>query len=87
MHNIFLDHNQILRDTYRITNIPGIIVHGRYDVVCPVENAFELHRAWPKSQLRILPDAGHAAGEPSIADALLKATAEIASLLTHGQSN
>lgn len=87
MNNIFLSHNQILRDAYRLTNIPGIIVHGRYDVVCPVENAFDLHRAWPQSQLRILPDAGHSAGEPSITDALLKANAEVAHLLTHGQDN
>lgn len=87
MHNIFLNHNQILRDAYRLSNIPGIIVHGRYDIVCPVENAFELHQAWPQSQLRILPDAGHSAAEPSITDALLKATAAIASLLTRGQNN
>lgn len=87
MNNIFLSHNQILRDAYRLTNTPGIIVHGRYDIVCPVENAFDLHRAWPQSQLRILPDAGHSAAEPSITDALLKANADIASLLTHGQSD
>ena len=85
VHNSFLSHNQLLRDAYRLANIPGIIVHGRYDVVCPVENAFQLNQAWSKSQLRILPEAGHSAGEPSITYALLKATADVASLLTHGK--
>lgn len=82
INNIFLSHNQILRDTYRLAEIPGIIVHGRYDVVCPIENAFELNRAWPISQLRIIPDCGHAAGEPGITNALIKSTMEIASLLS-----
>lgn len=82
VNNIFLDHNQILRDAYRLADIPGIIVHGRYDVVCPIENAFELQRAWPRSQLRIIPDCGHAAGEPGITNALVKSTAEISRLLS-----
>ena len=82
VNNIFLSHNQLLRDAYRLANIPGIIVHGRYDVVCPIENAFDLHRAWPRSQLRIIPDCGHAAGQPGITNALIKSTAEIARLLT-----
>lgn len=85
INNIFLSHNQILRDAYRLAEIPGIIVHGRYDVVCPIENAFELHRAWPISQIRIIPDCGHAAGEPGITNALIKSTAEIAHLLTRDQ--
>lgn len=82
VNDIFLGHNQILRDAYRLAEIPGIIVHGRYDVVCPIENAFELHWAWPQSQLRIIPDCGHAAGEPGITNALIKSTDEIARLLT-----
>lgn len=77
----FLDHNQLLRDADRLADIPGIIVHGRYDVVCPIENAFELHSAWPRSQLRIIPDSGHAAGEPATVNALIKSTTEIARLI------
>ena len=78
----FLAPNQILRDAYRIRGIPGTIVHGRYDVICPIENAFELHRAWPQSELVIVPDAGHAASEPGITDALLQATQKVARQLT-----
>lgn len=74
----FLEANQLLRDAHRIASIPGFIVHGRYDVVCPVENAWELHEAWPGSQLRIVPDAGHSAAEPGITDALLRALAAMA---------
>lgn len=81
MNDIFLDYNQLLRDAHRLADIPGIIVHGRYDIVCPIENAFELHRAWPGSQLRVIPDSGHAAGEPGITNALIKSTVEISRLL------
>lgn len=74
MNNSFLEPDQILRDAKRLADIPGIIVHGRYDIVCPVENAWSLHRVWPQAQLNIIPDAGHSASEPGITDALVKAT-------------
>lgn len=74
MNNSFLAPNQILRDAHKLRDIPGVIVHGRYDVVCPVENAWELHKAWPKSKLQIIADAGHSAMEPGIAEALVAAT-------------
>ena len=77
----FLAENQILRDIDRIRHIPAIIVHGRYDVVCPVEQAWALHRAWPEAELRIIPDAGHSAGEPGIVDALVEATNRFAERL------
>lgn len=82
INNSFLSLNQILRDAYRLADIPGIIVHGRYDVVCPIENAFQLQKAWPRSQLRVIPDCGHSAAESGITDALVKSTVEIAALLT-----
>lgn len=66
--------DQLLRDAGRIADIPGVIVHGRYDVVCPVANAWELHKAWPKSQLVITPASGHSAFELENIDALVKAT-------------
>jgi proline iminopeptidase len=74
MNDSFLAPDQILRDAKRLADIPGIIVHGRYDIVCPVENAWSLHRVWPQAQLNIIPDAGHSASEPGITDALVKAT-------------
>ena len=58
----------------RIRHIPAVIVQGRYDVVCPMETAWALHRAWPEAQLQIVPDAGHSAFEPGITRALIAAT-------------
>lgn len=70
----FIQANQILHHAQRLAGIPGIIIHGRYDMVCPVRNAWELHQAWPSSELQIMPLAGHAATEPSVMDALVRAT-------------
>ncbi|HHW4678915.1 MAG TPA: prolyl aminopeptidase [Xylella sp.] len=66
--------DQLLRDAYRIADIPGVIVHGRYDVVCPLQNAWDLHKAWPKATLKITPASGHSAFEPENIDALIRAT-------------
>jgi len=71
----FLDNDdQLLRDADRIRNIPGVIVQGRYDMVCPMRSAWDLHRAWPQSQLRVVPDAGHSAHEAGITRELVSAT-------------
>ena len=74
MNDSFLEQGQILNNAARLHDIPGVIVHGRYDVICPVENAWELHRAWPQSQMQVIADAGHSATEPGIVDALVSAT-------------
>lgn len=74
----FLEPDQLLRDADRLAGIPGYIVHGRYDVVCPVEQAVALHRVWPQAELRIVPDAGHSAAEPGIARELVAATDALA---------
>ncbi|WP_263259277.1 MULTISPECIES: prolyl aminopeptidase [Pseudomonas] len=74
----FLEPDQLLRDMPRIAHIPAVIVHGRYDMVCPLDNAWALHHAWPGSELQIIRDAGHAASEPGICDALVRATDQIA---------
>ncbi|MEZ4505894.1 MAG: hypothetical protein R2848_08550 [Thermomicrobiales bacterium] len=66
--------NQLIEDADRIAHIPTVIIHGRYDVICPVRNAWELHAALPDSELHIIPDAGHAMSEPGITDALIEAT-------------
>ncbi|MEL7374979.1 MAG: alpha/beta hydrolase, partial [Pseudomonadota bacterium] len=74
MNNGFMDEGQLLRDIGRIAHIPGIIVQGRYDVVCPARSAWELHHAWPNSSLEIVADAGHSAFEPGNSSALVNAT-------------
>ncbi len=74
INNGFLVKDQILNNASKLQDIPGVIVQGRYDVVCPVESAWELHKAWSRSELKIIDDAGHSASEPSIASALLDAT-------------
>ncbi len=74
VNNSFLEPEQILRDAARLHDIPGVIVHGRYDAVCPVEQAWQLHQAWPQAELQIIANAGHAASEPGIVDALIRAT-------------
>jgi len=66
--------DQLLRDASRLHGIPGTIVHGRYDVVCPLANAWDLKRAWTEADLEIIPDAGHSAFEPGHTDALVRAT-------------
>ena len=66
--------DQLLRDAGNLADIPGVIVHGRYDVVCPVQNATDLHKAWPKSELVITPASGHSAFEAETVDALVCAT-------------
>jgi proline iminopeptidase len=75
MHGGFLEReNQLLADASRIRRIPGTIVHGRYDVVTPLKNAFDLKAVWPEADLRIVPDAGHAMTEPGILQELVEAT-------------
>ncbi|PPU92078.1 prolyl aminopeptidase [Xanthomonas albilineans] len=66
--------DQLLRDAHRIADIPGVIVHGRYDVVCPLANAWDLAKAWPKARLEITPASGHSAFEAENTDALIRAT-------------
>ena len=66
--------DQLLRDIDRIRHIPATIVQGRYDVVTPMKSAWDLHRAWPEAAFRLIGDAGHAASEPGIVDALVRAT-------------
>ncbi|WP_405135652.1 prolyl aminopeptidase [Nocardia sp. NBC_01388] len=73
-HRGFLDEGQLLRDIERIAHIPGVIVQGRHDVVCPAVSAWDLHRAWANSELHLVPDAGHAAAEPGITHHLVEAT-------------
>lgn len=77
-HQAFLRPQQLLQDMPRIAHLPGFIVHGRYDVICPVRYAHELADAWPGVQLSVVADAGHSSYEPGIAAALCAATARFA---------
>ncbi len=72
------EEGQLLRDAGKIRHIPGVIVQGRYDVVCPIESAWALHRAWPEADFVISPDAGHSAWEPPNTRALVAATDKFA---------
>ncbi len=74
VNDAFLEDNQILRDIGRIRDIPGTIVQGRYDIICPMQSAWELHQAWPMAEFNVVAEAGHSAAEPGIVDALVKAT-------------
>ncbi len=84
VNDIFLRPNQIIEDAHRLAGIPGVIVHGRYDMVCPFDNAYALSEAWPDAELQIIRDAGHSAMEPSITDALVRATDRFARELRAG---
>lgn len=70
----FPTDNYLIENVHKIRHIPAEIVHGRYDVVCPIESAWELHRAWPEAVLHVIPDAGHSALEASISRKLVEAT-------------
>ena len=72
--------SQLLDDVQRIRRIPGVIVQGRYDMVCPMISAWELHRAWPEAKLIVVPDAGHSMKEPGILKALLTESDRMARL-------
>ena len=68
----------ILKQAHKIADIPGVIVHGRYDVVTPLTTAWSLKKAWPRAELHIIPDAGHSSLEPGIVDKLIRATRKFA---------
>lgn len=78
VNHSFISDNQLLEDADKIKNIPGVIVHGRYDVVCPVEQAYLLHQAWPSSEFIITPNSGHSATEKENVDALVRSTQKFA---------
>jgi proline iminopeptidase len=75
MNNAFFPtDNYLLENVGRIRHIPAVIVQGRYDVVCPILSAWELHKAWPEADFRVVPDAGHSVTEPGIIHELVSAT-------------
>lgn len=75
VHGAWLrSETQLLDDVSKIAHLPGVIVQGRYDVVCPAMSAWDLHKAWPKASLVLVPDSGHSMKEPGIRSALIEAT-------------
>lgn len=79
-HGGFFAEGQLIRDAgEKLQGIPGVIVQGRYDVCTPPRTAWDLHRAWPEAHFEMIADAGHAASEPGIVDALIRATDRFAS--------
>lgn len=72
--------DQLLKNIDRIRHLPAVIVQGRYDVVCPMMSAWELHQAWSEAEFIIVPDAGHSMTEPGICSALIEATDQFASI-------
>ncbi|RKE85377.1 prolyl aminopeptidase [Rhizobium sp. AG855] len=74
VHDGWMEDGQLLRDAYKLADIPGVIIHGRYDMPCPAKYAWQLHKAWPKADFHLIEGAGHAYLEPGILDQLIRAT-------------
>ena len=74
VHAGWLEEGQLLRDAEKLKDIPGVIIHGRYDMPCPAKYAWALHKAWPKADFHLIEGAGHAFLEPGILDQLIRAT-------------
>lgn len=81
INNGFFEPKQLLNNMERLHDIPGFIIHGRYDMICPIKQAFDLHKAWPKSELLVVQNAGHSAGEQGISAALIKASNDMLEIL------
>lgn len=73
-HGGWLEDGQLLRDAHKLNGIPGVIVHGRYDMPCPLRTAWELSKRWNEGELHIIEAAGHTMAEPGILDQLIRAT-------------
>lgn len=78
INNCFLDSDQILKDVDKLDGIPGYIVHGRYDMICPPDQAWELAEHWPAAELDLVREGGHSAFDGAMVDALIRATQKLA---------
>jgi proline iminopeptidase len=87
VNDCFIPANYILDNIAKITDIPGYIIHGRYDVVCKIENAFTLDRDWSNGKLQVIPAAGHSGFEPATADALCRASDSMATFIRKQDQN
>ncbi|WP_319782765.1 prolyl aminopeptidase [Oceanisphaera sp. IT1-181] len=78
INHCFIEENHIIRQVEKLRGLPAVLIHGRYDMICKPAAALELAEHWPELNLQIVPGAGHSAFEPSIIDALVKATDQMA---------
>lgn len=78
VHGGWLEEGQLLRNAHKLQGLPGLIVHGRYDMPCPARYAWRLHKAWPDAEFHLIEGAGHAYSEPGILDRLIYATDKFA---------
>mgnify|MGYP002834661768 FL=1 len=74
INQLFMPKNALLDNIDRVREIPGVIIQGRYDMVCPIVTADELHRRWPEAEYHVVPDAGHSAMDPGVRRMLIRAT-------------
>lgn len=81
----FLEDNQILNHASRLAGIPGYIIHGRYDMICPPDQAWELANRWPDVELDLIREGGHSASEATMTDALVRATEQLAHRLENSR--
>jgi proline iminopeptidase len=79
-HDVFLEDGSLLRNAHALADIPGILVNGRFDLQAPIANAWELNRVWPRAELVIVEDAGHAGDDPELTQELIRATDRFAML-------
>jgi proline iminopeptidase len=73
-HDAWLEDDVVYRELGTLAEIPGVLIHGRFDFQAPLGSAWDVHRAWPGSELVVVPDAGHDSGAPGIEDEIVKAT-------------
>jgi proline iminopeptidase len=81
VNDAFLEPDQLLKNAHRLADIPGTIIQGRYDMVCPADGAWQLHRAWPQAAFQFAADSGHASSQPRTLSALIEATDALADRL------
>lgn len=81
-NDCFMERDQLLTETEKLAKIPGIIVQGRYDLLCPPKTAHALHSRWPGSEVRLVENAGHSLYDPGVRNAVMKAIADMASKIT-----
>lgn len=79
LHDFFLEDGILLRDAPVLADIPGVLVHGRQDLMAPIANAGALKQAWPAAELVVVDDEGHAGSQPGIQEELIRATDRFAS--------
>jgi proline iminopeptidase len=77
VNDCFMTEDQLLRDTDKLAGIPGIIIQGRYDLLCPPETSETLAKVWPNSEIRTVEEAGHSLYDPGVRDAVMKGIADL----------